>query len=286
VAAVALDRCMRASQREFRRLAVIEVNRGPLDLIVAAFALGAVSSGMDVLNPVAIHACGTDVLVAFADMARGAEDGAMSTLKTELRLVVVERLEAPPRRLAMAIVAGLPKTPLVRIVCLVTIEAPSGRVAELDLPRVTVAARYRPVGVPQLEIRESMIEGLAVELDDVGLSSHMVGMTMGAFLFLRIRLPPMESPARRLVRRDVFVARKAKPRLRLPRKRLVTAAALLLELGVPGHQRSGHDQVLEQILRPRDRRHSAGHDNPHHDRERACEWPAQQRASHQKKCAA
>jgi hypothetical protein len=52
---IALDLRMRASQRKFRSL-MVEMNRFPLVLIVAGFALGAISPGVDILNLVTIHA--------------------------------------------------------------------------------------------------------------------------------------------------------------------------------------------------------------------------------------
>src|SRR5664279_3659511 len=54
MAEIALDLHMRRSQRIFR-LVMIEMNRFPLVLVVTAFALGTVPSGVNVLNPVAVH---------------------------------------------------------------------------------------------------------------------------------------------------------------------------------------------------------------------------------------
>src|SRR5215831_3073299 len=70
VACIALDFCMGGPEREFGVLIVIKADRGPLVLLVAGCALGAVPSAMDILNPVAIHARCADSLVPFADMAR------------------------------------------------------------------------------------------------------------------------------------------------------------------------------------------------------------------------
>ena len=104
VACIAFDFGVAASQRKFSHLVVIEVNRAPFILVVAGLALGAVSSAMSVLDPVAVNACRADPLVPLANMARGAEDRAMCPLKWELGLVMVERLDPSPRRLDMAIV--------------------------------------------------------------------------------------------------------------------------------------------------------------------------------------
>jgi hypothetical protein len=55
MAGIALDLRVRAFQWKFRPV-MVEVNRFPLVLIVAGFALGAVSSGVNVLDFVAIYA--------------------------------------------------------------------------------------------------------------------------------------------------------------------------------------------------------------------------------------
>jgi hypothetical protein len=245
VARIALDLRMRGSQWKFCRLVMIKAKRAPLVLVVAAFALGAVPSGVDILNPVAIHTCSADVLVAFANMALGAGDGTMCTLERELRPVVVEWLDATPCRPVMTVVARFPKAPLMRIVRLVTVEAASGRVAEFYRLRVTVDAPYCLVCVPELEIRERVIESLAVQLDDVGISPLMICMTMAALRFHCIRLTPVKSPAHLTVCENFFVARKAEPSLRPWRERLVTVAALLLKLGMPGDDRPRHDELFE-----------------------------------------
>lgn len=55
MAEIAFDFRMRAPQW-ILRLVMIEMNRSPLTLIMAGFALGAVAAGVNVLNLVAIHA--------------------------------------------------------------------------------------------------------------------------------------------------------------------------------------------------------------------------------------
>ena len=121
---------------------MIEADRGPLVLVVATFALRAVPSGVDVLNLVAIDARCTDSLVALADMAGGACHVAVRALERKFGLVVIERRHATPCRLAVAIVARLTKTALVRIVCLMTIETASWGVAKLYRWRVTAVALH------------------------------------------------------------------------------------------------------------------------------------------------
>ena len=146
MARIALDLGMRGAQRKFRRLVMIEANRGPLVLIVAAFALGAVAPGMDILNLVAGRACNAGALVAFLHVTRDAGHDTMCTLETEPGLVVVERLDAAPARFGMTIIAGLAQTSLMRIAGLVTVEAASGRLSELHGMDVAVDALRRLMG--------------------------------------------------------------------------------------------------------------------------------------------
>ena len=105
---IALDLRMRPPQGIFRVLVMIEVNDAPLVLVVAGLAFGAVSRGVNILDPVAIDARGANSLVAFADMARRADDGAMCAMKRELGLVVIEWLDARPCCLGMAVIARFP----------------------------------------------------------------------------------------------------------------------------------------------------------------------------------
>jgi hypothetical protein len=206
MAGIALDLRVRGSQWKFRRLVMIEANRAPLVLVVAGLAFGAVSSGVNILNPVAIDARGANPFVAFANMACGAEDGAMCTLEGELGLVMIERFDTLPCRLDMAIVTCLSKAPFVWIARLMTIEAASGRVAELDRLRMTAAALHGFVSIAQLEIRKCVIECLTIELNDVGISPLMIGVTTGAFLLRCLRLTPMKSLTRLTIRGNFFVA--------------------------------------------------------------------------------
>jgi hypothetical protein len=248
VARIALDLRMRCSQWKFRRLVVIKVNRAPPALVVAAFALSAVPPAVDILNLMAIHASGADVLVPFAGVTRGAGNRPMCSLEREFRPIVVKWLDAEPCRLGMTFVARLPQASFMGIIGLVTVEAASGGVAEPCRLGVAVAAWHSDVCVAKREVRTRVIERLAVQLDDVGISSLVIRMTMVAFLLRRLGIAPMKRAAGLAIGGNFFVAGRAESRLRPWRKRLVTVAAFLLELGMSGHERPGHDELFEQVL--------------------------------------
>jgi len=206
MARVALDLRVSASERKFRCFVVVEANRAPLVLVMASFALGAVPSAVDVLNLVAIEARGANALVALAAVAGRTRNGAMRAPKRKLRLVVVVRLDATPGGLAMAVLAYFPQSFLVRIIRLMAVEAAPRRIAKLHRLYMTAVAQYDLMRFPQLEIRRSVIECFAIELHDVGISSLVIGVTMCALQFCRIRLSPVESLMSQPIRADFLVA--------------------------------------------------------------------------------
>jgi hypothetical protein len=161
---------------------------------------------------------------------------------------VIEGFDAAPRLLAVAAVAFLAELAFVRIVRLVTIETPPGSLAVFRAAGVATVAARSLVGLDQCEIGERMVERLAIELDDVELAPFVVGVAELAVGLRRFRVAAMEPALASPISRDLLVARKAKPSLRLTRKRLVTAVAVLFELCVPGDQRPRHDQLFEYAL--------------------------------------
>lgn len=215
VTGVAFYLRMGVPERKFRVPVVIETDRRPLVLFVAGLALGAVASAMDVLNPVAIDTRRANALIALTDVAGRAANVAVGAPQRKLCLVVVVRLNPPPCRLAVAAVACFTQTPFVWILRLVTIEAPPRRISEFHILCVTAAALHGPVGVPQLEIRQRVIERLAIEQDDVRVASLVVAVALRALLFRRIGLTAMKSSRRLTIGGDLLVACKTQPRLRL-----------------------------------------------------------------------
>lgn len=90
VARIAFDLGMPCSQRKFRRPVVIEVGRAPLSLVVAVIALAAVAPGVNILNLVAIHACGANALVPFPGVARRAGNRPVRSLEGKVRPIMVK----------------------------------------------------------------------------------------------------------------------------------------------------------------------------------------------------
>jgi hypothetical protein len=127
---------------------------------------------------------------------------------------MIERLDALPCRLDMAILARLSKVPLVPIAGLMTLETAAGCLAELGCLLMTGVAFHGFMPITQLKIRKGVIESLAIELDDVGVSPLVIGVTMGALVLRRVRLPPVKPLMRKPIRTDFFVACHAEACLR------------------------------------------------------------------------
>jgi len=247
VAEVAFDPGMAAPQRKFR-FVMIELNRLPHRLIVAVLAFGTIATQVNILQAVTFDAGGSNVGVTLAGVTGRAIDRPMRALQRKLGGVVIERLHVQPSVITMALVAFLSKLALVRIDRLVAIDTKSGRVAKLDGLGMTIAAGGRLVGTIKTEIRGRVVEGLAIELHDIGVSAFVVGVAHPAFLVRRIELTPVKFSARQAVRGDLLVTFKTLAGLRLPRECRMAAETVLLELGVPADERTRHDELLQQVL--------------------------------------
>ena len=249
VTGIAFDLRVRASQRELGHSVVIEFNRLPLGRGVARFALGAIPGGVSILQAMAGDAGGRQVLVAFAGMAGGATNVLVGAIQSEFRLAVIKRLDAAPAILAVAAIARLTEPLLVRLLRFVAVIAAAGGAAESDRSCVAAVAADRLVAALELEIGGGVIEGLAVELDNIGVSTLVVGVTILAVLVQSVGLPAVKASTVPAVIGGLLVARDAEAGLRLPGEWLVAAVALLFELGVPGNQRAWHHKRLEDVLR-------------------------------------
>ena len=140
----------------------------------------------------------------------------MGPFEGEPCLGVVKCLDARPSILVVAALARLAEPTFVRIDCLVTIHAPPGRAAEFSRGLVTLAAGDRGVNTVEREICEDVIKCLAIELNNVGAATFVIGVTISAFLFRGVPLAPVIAPTRQAIRSDLFMTSKAQVALRLP----------------------------------------------------------------------
>jgi hypothetical protein len=184
----------------------------------------------------------------------------------------------------VTILASLAKTPFMRIAGLVAVEAAPGGVAKLHGRRVAAGAFHGAVRAPEFEAGECVIERLVVQLDDISISSFVVGVALVAVLRGRDRVTSVKSLPCRTIGCNLFVAREAKPRLRVSRERSVAVATLLFKLRMSTYERTWRDKPFEYVLRPGNRYCGDRHNDT--GRDRTCEPFAPIRAPAQKKCAA
>ena len=213
MALLALQLGMTSAQREFGGLVVVEANCRPLLRGVAGLTLGAEKACMFVLQLVAGDARPGQISVSLTHMALCAGDLIVRANQRKPGLVVIEGLYATPGLLAMTTIAFVPQLALVRIIRLVAVEAAPGRVAVfLALCMATIAA-YALVGPRKDEVGEGVVEGLAVELNNINCAPLVVGMTHVARSFRRFGVAAMEAAHALAIRGDRLVARQAEASL-------------------------------------------------------------------------
>jgi hypothetical protein len=81
---------------------------------------------------------------------------------------------------------------------------------ERSFRHVTPVASHRFVRVDERIAREIVVEGFAIELHDVGISTLMIGMTMSTFLFQCVELTSMEFGMLLAIGSDLLMAVDAK----------------------------------------------------------------------------
>jgi hypothetical protein len=216
---------------------------------MAALAFEPVTPRMNVLDLVTIHACRSDPAIAFAAVTGKTGNATVGLVEREFGCTVVEGLGVVPFGFTMTFVARLPQAPLMRIGSLVAIDAASRRTAELCGRQVAATARHRFVRALQGKIRERVVEGFPIELNDIAVTPDMIAMAMAAVLLCRVQPTPVEPLTSRTVRGNFLVTGEAQVRLRLAGERLVALAAILLELDMPFHNWPGKDQLFKKILR-------------------------------------
>src|SRR4029453_14321615 len=238
-----------AAQGKPRRLVVVEADGRPLGRRVAGLALAAIAPGMLVLQAVAGVTGAGQTLVAFAGVALGAGDLLVGGHQREPRLAMVEGFHAPPGLFAATAFALLAQPAFVGVDRPVAVEAAPGRLAVfrvLYMATVAACAFVRPC---QGEIGKSVVEGFAIELNDVEVAPLVFGVTGLALALQRFGVAAVVVALGLAIGRDRFVAGQAEPGLGFLRERLMTALAGLLQLRVRADQRSGHDQLFKDALR-------------------------------------
>ncbi len=134
----------------------------------------------------------------------------MRTFQRETRLRMIEGADPAPALLAMAALTRLSQASLMLVVGLVAIDATVWSIPELDLCLVAAFARRLLMAAHKLKIRERMIEGFFVELNDVGVPALVIGVAEIAIRFCGVGPLAVHAASLLAVAGDILVAGKAK----------------------------------------------------------------------------
>jgi len=177
VTAIAACRRVCTAQREMRIARVIERRFLPAAFVVTLLTFIAVSAAMHIVQGVARHASLRRIFVALAGMTRTAAGLLMTALQRELRFIVIEARLLPRAR----IVAGFALLPERTAMAIIgAVAAVTRAVRRTVFFTFLVAARTGKVGVFafEFEIGGRVIEGIAIETDDIGIATFMVGVAL------------------------------------------------------------------------------------------------------------
>lgn len=245
MAARACREAMFALEGVFRVAVVVEQNRLPILVGMAALALRAEPLLVLVVLTVTSDALRRRALEARVAVTGGARHVAVFAGERETRLAVVEA-GFLPIRFEVAIGALRTEAAFVLVVLAMTRETVRRSVAKLFPRGVTVAAldlrrRMRPL---ERKIRETVIEAARIERRDIHVPPFMFRMARTAFLFLEAAV---ESLMRLHVARDVLVAIKAQPRLPGLVEAHMALRAVDLEIRMAGDKLAGRKRALERL---------------------------------------
>lgn len=119
------------------------------------------------------------------------------------------------------------------------------------------------------EISQGMIKGFAIESDNIGCPSLVIGVALLAGLFRRCRMLAVEADRHLAILGNLVVAIEAQPGLRLLVKWLVAFGTILLKVRVSLNHWSGHDKSLKHRLAC----DLSANDHRHHGRQEEYQHP-------------
>ena len=170
---------MRAFERKFGFLEVVELRRLPAGGRVAFIALDAAALRMRVVGGMAGDALLGGVLVAVPEVTCHARYVSVFIVKRELRLVVIEFRFVPSSGF-MATAAIVAELVAVRIVLAMTIDAATGSVAILLAGLMTASAIDERVLPVQWVVGVVVWKSKDVHAQDIGIASQVFRMTGAA----------------------------------------------------------------------------------------------------------
>jgi hypothetical protein len=148
----------------------------------------------------------------------------------------------------MATVAFFTQMAFMGFDLLVAIKTKAWRLAERNFRKVAPLTWDVFMGAIEPKIRKGMVEGLPIELNDVGATSFVIGMAALAVRLRRIGVQSMESFVQPAIGRRLLMAIETKPCLGGARKRCMAIGAFFFELGMPFDDGARHDQLFQYVL--------------------------------------
>lgn len=244
--ALAVQAFVAAQQRKSRDSHVIERELCPGRAAVAVDALCAVAPAVHVVLAVAIVASLSDLGEIVAAMTAFTTDRSMRACQRKASAAVIKR-RFRPRVRVVAGTAVFPERARVNVVCTMAGDTLHRCRAMCLANGMTVVAGGDGMCSEQREIRQIVIEGRLVKIDDVNITTFMFGMAAGAFVSLSIWQMAVKAQERFDVFTDFRVARNAQFILRLVGQRRVTRSAVCFGCSMTLNDRAGHDQPLLQL---------------------------------------
>jgi hypothetical protein len=244
VTGIAVGSAMFSRQRIAGVAAMIEHRQLPFLFTVAPGAVRSEAVGVNIPDRVTTRTTGRRILVPAVAMAALATHPAVRFPELEFGAVVIE-LGFSPAAGDVTLAAVRSQFPVVSVVLCMAIAAARLRIPILRAGLVTGTALGQRVFTGERKIGYPVVEPVAVQPDDAGVSSLVIGMTGFAFELVRVFILAVVAALFPHVFVDLFVAVPAKHWLRGIAHADMAQGALGFEFPVPGNQFSGHEYLFE-----------------------------------------
>ena len=215
----------------------------------------AIAALMHVLYVMTGQTGSSQILVNFAGMTTLAGDFLMGLLQGEICFVVVIFLDWPPARLRVTIIAFLAQALLMGFLLFVAINTFTCCIAKFNLWLVTGVAAHCLVSPLELKICVFMVEGFAVQADNIHVAALVIGMAEFTFLLPHFLAQSMKAARAPQILGNLLVTVQAQPLLRFFIERFVTILAFFFKLGMTFNKRPGHHQFFKDCLGMARQRH-------------------------------
>lgn len=246
VALLAAEVFMRAGEVKVGRFVMVKAALIPALSTVAVFALVAPCPGMGVVDQMAADTMLGHGLILIIRVAAAAVNLLMFTLKGKVGFVVVEGGVRPAFR-AVAVIAAVPQVALMRVGLFMAVDTLLAGVAVFLVRLVAAAAGYGAMFALQHKVGLPVVKTAGIELDNIGVTTLMVGVAGFTTDGVSISEPPVIALLLTDIGGDFLMAVQAQRALSSFAERGVALIAIGFILRVPLDQLTGHQQRFENI---------------------------------------